>query len=375
MVFGAATNISFTACDVEGLPLRHSLPTARDGLPDPRSFFALLRNDTTGDSLAVPIDSPAGGRYVAVVIPGLLGIFSLQLRLGMDEDTRSATPKQGELLVEVLCPVGLVADPSARSCTCDRGYTPKSADVLAGCEPCAAGSFKPELGEAKCEPCAPGTSQPARASAVCDSCVPGTYQPERGRLSCELCGARTNSTAPFTGCDVCEAGRYRTSVYVTPNAESCRPCPAGVECPFNSTILPALFLEPATWRLAEGARSVTPCRKSSNGTSPCVGGLILGNDGDGYCRPGHNGPKCESCSEENYYFDWWEAECNQCPTAGRYVLIYFLLVGIPLLFCGGLIWAYRRYSWVKAAARRCRAVLAAHNAEAKLKLLIGFVQI
>ena len=371
--FGAATNISFTACDVEGLPLRHSLPTARDGLPDPRRFSAELRNDTTGDSLEVPVDSPAGGRYIAVVTPGRLGIFSLQLRLGQTASSQlSATPAQGELLVEVVCPAGLVADPAARICTCDRGYTPKSADVVAdGCVACAAGSFKPELGPAGCEPCEPGTAQPATAGVACDVCLAGTFQPERGRLSCDICGPRTNSTAPYTECDICEAGRYRTSVLVTPNAESCRSCPAGVDCPYGSTILPALFLKPGTWRLSEGARSVALCKASTNGTSPCVGGPLVG----GYCREGHVGPLCEVCSEEHFYFDWWEAECKRCPAGERYLLTYALLLGLPALFCGALVLAHRRFPRVQAAWRRSKAVLDARNAEAKLKLLIGFVQV
>ena len=313
---------------------------------------------------------------MAVVTPGRLGVFSLQLLLGQTDSSQvSATPAQGELLVEVVCPAGLVPDPADRTCTCDRGYTPKSADLVAdGCAACAAGSYKPELGAASCEPCAPGTSQPATASAACEVCLAGTFQPEFGRLSCEICGSRTNSTAPYTECDICEAGRYRTSVLVNPNAESCRSCPDGVECPYGSTILPALFLEPGTWRLSEGARSVAICKTSPNGTSPCVGGPLIGTDGAGYCRV-NRGPLCEVCSEENFYFDWSDAECRRCPAAEQYLLTYALLLGLPALLGGMLFLAHRRLQRVQAAWRRSQAVLVALNAEAKLKLLIGFVQV
>mmetsp|Transcript_2467 Transcript_2467/g.6827 ORF Transcript_2467/g.6827 Transcript_2467/m.6827 type:complete len:684 (+) Transcript_2467:104-2155(+) len=65
ITYGSTTSFSFTSCDIEGLPLRHSVPTERDLLPDLRRFTAELHNDTTGHALPVPVSSPASGRYVA----------------------------------------------------------------------------------------------------------------------------------------------------------------------------------------------------------------------------------------------------------------------------------------------------------------------
>ena len=383
LVYGSTMNLSFTACDVEGLPLWHSVPTERDGLPDPRQFTAELRNDTTGDVLAMPVDSPASGRYVAAVTPDRLGAYALHLHLGTsDLDRQRATPSLGELLVEVVCPFGLVPDPATLTCTCDRGYQPRSPiggglpGVLAnGCESCRPGLFKPQLGEASCQPCAAGNVQPAAASALCDACIPGTSQSERGRVACNLCPARTNSTAPYTACAICQAGLYRTSVEVLANSESCQPCPVGTECPYGSTILPALLLQPGTWRISGGARHVELCQAGEGNTSACQGGYVTGTDGAGYCEPGHSGPVCEVCVDEGHYFDWRTASCTECPPAATYALVYSLLVGLPALLVCLLLLAYRRSPRMQAAYRKAKAGFVGQKIDAKIKLIVGFLQV
>jgi hypothetical protein len=380
ILFGATTNVTFTACDVEGLPCAHSLPTERDELPDRRSFSAELRNDTTGDMLPVAVDSPAGARYVAVMQPGRVGGYALELYLGTGPLSREpATPRAGSLRVEVVCPTGLVVDPPTQTCTCDRGYqpvTPGGAQLLvSGCEACPAGQFKPELGVATCGPCEAGTAQPSTASAMCDDCVPGTYQPERGRTTCDICPTLTNSTAPYTACEICQAGRYRTSVELAANSESCRPCPAGASCPYGSTVLPSLLLEPGMWRISEKARTFELCQRDDRGNTACVGGAFVGEDGDGYCAPGHTGPLCQLCEEDDYYFDWQAASCAQCPATARYVLVYGLLIGIPALLFGAAALAHRRSLRARNAFAYVRSLCDEFNVEAKLKVLLGFVQI
>jgi len=383
LVFGSTTNLSFTACDVEGLPLRHTVPTERDGLPDPRIFFAELRNDTTGDALAVPVDSPAGGRYVAAVTPGRLGAYALHLFLGTSElDRQRATPTLGELLVQVVCPPGLVPDLSTMTCTCDRGYQPRTPTdggdtgvVANGCEACRPGLFKPELGIDLCQLCAEGTVQPKTASATCDACNPGTFQPERGRVTCSLCPARTNSTAPYIICDFCEAGLYRTSELVLANSQSCQPCPAGTECPYGSTILPALVLQPGTWRISGGARRVELCQPGDGNATACRGGYDTGADGTGYCAPGHRGPVCEVCVEEGRYFNWRTASCTECPSGSFYVLIYSLLLGIPVLLFYLLTLAHRRSPRMQGAFQQAKGVFEGQKLDAKIKIIVGFAQV
>jgi hypothetical protein len=380
VLFGATTNVSFTACDVEGLPCAHSVPTERDELPDPRSFTAELRNDTTGDPLPVTVDSPAGARYVAVVQPSRVGIFALELYLGTGPFSRQrATPQAGPLLVEVVCPPGLVVDPLTFECTCDRGYRPVipgGAQVLvSGCEACPAGSSKPQLGDNECLLCDKGSVQPNIASESCISCLPRSHQPKRGGTACDLCPRFTNSTQPFSECELCEAGRYRTSEEVPANDESCRPCPAGASCPYGSTTLPTVTLNSGRWRISDRARTFELCRQSNGNVTACVGGPSVGQDGDGYCAPNHTGPLCELCVEEDHYFDGRAASCARCPATTWYVLVYSLLLGIPVLLFGAAVVTCRRSLQARNALTYAHSLWDEYNVDAKLKVLIGFAQI
>mmetsp|Transcript_23187 Transcript_23187/g.71018 ORF Transcript_23187/g.71018 Transcript_23187/m.71018 type:complete len:1131 (+) Transcript_23187:1596-4988(+) len=316
--------------------------------------------------------------------PTRLGSFGLRLYLGEGEADRSiATPLMGELRVEVKCPYGLVPDFSTMICTCDQGYQPNTpadpngapGSLANGCKPCRPGHFKSFLGEASCEPCHEGSAQPKEGSAYCEECIPGTFQRDRGQPICEVCPPRTNSTVPYVSCDICEAGRYRKSVDVIANADSCRECPAGTECPYGSTVLSALLLMPGTWRISGMARQVELCQTTPMGDSACKGGFVSNEDGQGYCATGHLGPLCEVCSKSGHYFDWRSTSCVECPPATRYLLVYFLLIGIPaaLVLVGAVI--HRRSPKLQQVARRTIAACSGQVGESKIKMVIGFVQV
>lgn len=390
IVFGVKTEIPFTACDIEGLPLLHSNPITRVELSDPRSFTAALRelsmSDSTviratgdslqGDSLQVLVDSPTSGRYVATVQPERLGIYSLELYLGVEgEDRESATPALGALRLEIVCPDGLVPDPIMRICSCDKGFEPSDERPDTVCKPCDPGHYKPNIGADQCAPCPAGQVQPQMASVTCETCLPGTFQHVEGSTSCERCAEGTNSTYPYESCEICEAGHFRLSETMDASTETCRPCIAGASCPFGSTTLPTIYLEPGTWRLGERSRFIQLCVEGDNGTTPCLGGREIGNSGDGYCAPGHTGPMCEICVESGYYFSWADAQCAKCPSPARFVLIYELVIGIPLLIAAAIYVAHGRSARVRAASTRAAAIIDALNIEGKLKAFIGFVQV
>ena len=60
--------------------------------------------------------------------------------------------------------------------------------------------------------------------------------------------------------------------------------------------------------------NIQPC-DTSNGTSPCLGGV----DGT-KCAVGHEGPRCERCSHPNRYYDAASATCKECGKVERYAL-------------------------------------------------------
>jgi len=160
-----------------------------------------------------------------------------------------------------------------------------------------------------------------------------------------------------------------------PNADSCRPCPAGASCPYGSTVLPYLFLEPGTWRISEAARTFEKCQEGPHGATPCRGGTIVGDDGDGYCHPGNSGPLCQLCLEESHYFDWRSASCVKCPLASRYSLVYGLLIGVPVSLGAIAMLASRSSPRARRVLQYSRSLWEDFNFEAKLKIVIGFVQV
>ena len=60
--------------------------------------------------------------------------------------------------------------------------------------------------------------------------------------------------------------------------------------------------------------NIQPC-DTSNGTSPCLGGV----DGT-KCAVGHEGPRCERCSHPDRYYDGASATCKECGDVERYAL-------------------------------------------------------
>ena len=393
--YGAAHNVSFTACDLDGLPVSHTLPTTREGLPDSRFFSAEMR-DLAGRSVAVPVMAPSDGRYTAEIVPDRLGRHSLSLFLGTsDDDREAATPLLGALVVIVSCPAWLVADPVTRTCTCDVGYEPvppaTHGQLVERCAQCKRGHFKGQMGSSPCTRCAAGTVQPRSGSSSCDKCTAGAFQPEEGQSRCEVCEGHTNSSDPFEACAICSANRYRESVEVAASAESCGPCPGGVGCPYGSTLLQTLRLRPGTWRISNESLAIEHCAGyeafgscSEHGTAeceaalartPCSGGSDAGVElGDGYCRTGHSGPLCEVCASPQQYFDWVNAECTNCKAAKEYLLRYAIILGVPGLVWGSTALARHRSARVQRLMESLRSAWKL-RISSRLKLLIGFVQV
>jgi len=84
---------------------------------------------------------------------------------------------------------------------------------------------------------------------------------------------------------------------------------------------------------------------------------------------------CQLCEEEDHYFDWRTASCASCPPAEHYALVYGLVLGIPVLLLGAAVVAYQRSVRTRTAFAYARSLLGEVNIEAKIKMLIGFVQV
>ena len=116
---------------------------------------------------------------------------------------------------------------------------------------------------------------------------------------------------------------------------------AGVECPWNTTIA-TLVLRPGYWRHSTAVPNALECKHADSSRTPCMGGADAGLDGDGYCRPGLRGPRCELCVDDNAYFDDADARCHSCGDVGaRSALAAAFVLGM-LAAAGGAVFVTRR---------------------------------
>jgi len=188
----------------------------------------------------------------------------------------------------------------------------------------------------------------------------------------------TSNSSGSDGCSLCAEGYYRRHPWL-PAAE-CQTCEAleHADCPLNATI-DVLVVHEGFWRLSGASLEVQACPLSEQGRrSPCRGGSEAGALGEGYCRAGFRGPRCQLCANTTQYFS--EGECLDCPSVQPRIALFSvllllflgLLFGVPLLTIrlvpGAHAYAVRSWS-------RGMAALTSLALIPKLKLVIAFFQI
>ena len=92
---------------------------------------------------------------------------------------------------------------------------------------------------------------------------------------------------------------------------ACEPCPSGADCSLAGSRLGSLLLNPGHWRLSNTSTVISVCA-TVDGRSPCVGGAVTGDDGDGYCASGHRGALCEL-----YPWEWERRVIVDLPGEGQ----------------------------------------------------------
>ena len=108
---------------------------------------------------------------------------------------------------------------------------------------------------------------------------------------------------------MCAKGFYRRHEHLP--VTECIACGRlrGINCPLNAT-LETLRVVRGYWRLSSTSLEARRC-VGSELDSPCVGGTDLGIEGEGYCRDGHKGPRCELCTNTSQYYS--QGSCFDCP--------------------------------------------------------------
>jgi len=385
VLLGQSLSINFTACDFEGLSVKHTLPTSRKALTDMRKFRALLMSER--GPVAAEARGIGNGRYQVAVTPIAIGNYALHLQLGPegadDASSSDATPADGAVQIEVGCPQHLVHHQGV--CVCGFGKEPKYASgtsrsdesnlLPAECVPCGAGHYKSERGNDPCNECQAGSVQPDTGSAKCVACLRGEYQRFNGMAQCGLCDPQTTSSPPFTSCSECDRGTCRYSSEEA-STYTCKPCHPLATCPLNSTTVPTIVLNDGAWRLTNRSTALQRCR-ASGGYSPCIGGDESGVGGEGYCRSGYTGFRCEVCTDGDQFFDAERARCKDCRPPGAYAAIYICLLVLPLLVLWLLSFVERRGNPQGMARTIKKLRVSAKNAAllVKLRIIVGFAQI
>ena len=307
---------------------------------------------------------------------------------------------------------------SAQETPCVLGtHAPRNGSV--SCTSCPAGKYQDEAGQTECKVCIRGFYCPHAAPAPvacpagkvsnttgltnetqCSVCPLGFYcsagisQPlpcpdgKIGQLmgltnldQCIPCTPPTTSAPGSTTCTQCRENFYLDTFAAhnaTP-AEMCLPClTLGSTCLANITLADVNLLA-HHWRFGPASRTITACRKTSGepGVSPCRGGAFASADGRGYCEPGHYGPKCELCLDENRYFSSDIGRCKPCPTpqdiSGPLAAVLASLVGVLL----AIFIIMRRLPsscWLRVVAYRIAVKVRDFSLIPKLKMLIALYQ-
>jgi len=272
--------VPFTACDRDGLPVAHVLPSPTDARVFLASLTRLHDNATFPiGTTGVSVTPQTYGQYVVVIAASMLpflGRYAISLALA------NAQFGEGDFELSVSCPAGQGPTPDGLSCSCPIGLV-----------------IDPRT----------------------ETCVP--------------CPQGTSSSTGGSTCDVCAPGTWRSSTAVKVSEATCRTCRAleGLSCPMNSTTA-TLVVKHGWWRLSARATTAYRCEESKDGSSTaCDGGAF----GDSTCLPNHAGPLCKVCLLDNQYFDGEAAVCKNCPTTGGSSVAGIVAIFVSVLLLAGVL--------------------------------------
>eukprot|EP00966_Prymnesium_polylepis_P173999 4025720-Prymnesium_polylepis.1 len=297
------SSASFTACDIERIPVDHQLPSPTD----PRSFAVSLNASAQHHAASSRIEYYHGGIYDIYFTVPTHGAFTIELRL--------AGAPIALLVGGAACP-GDRVPLSDGSCGCRMGSSPAPIDSLLGlppCEPCPINTFKQLHGHEPCQSCPPGHHQPTPGSSSCVPCRNGTFF-DADLGACQPCAVNTfQPDMAGTTCQACPSGHHQPAAGST----LCLPCPSGTildgdkgtcePCPIN-TFQPSPAgqtcqrCQPGHHQPAAGSASCVPCKAGEYQPThgePCkrceVGRDSLnGSDACTICARGYYRPRADS---------------------------------------------------------------------------------
>eukprot|EP00966_Prymnesium_polylepis_P034499 802109-Prymnesium_polylepis.1 len=326
-VLNVDARIPFTSCDMESMPVAHSLPST----DDTRSFTASVTSLTQSTTHAATVVPRAYGIYHVSFEPVLLGDYVVTVKLdgarlafcvqthpyhSLNWNVRQATS---------LVVVGCNSTPRALKGRC----LPLMADNAAALV--AHGSNK------------------ANANSVILATVPRWAK----QIACDaLRCARHSSGSPFYREQRLPSGSPPEAYYSATRSINgstatidCRPCPDGTVCAFDTDVT-TIWMRSGYWRLSDHTLDLRECPR--NGTfSACLGGTTNGS-----CIGTQSGPMCKSCVEPSHYYDAEDGFCHECSAGIKAIVskadfaiavsVVCALVMVALLLCR--LYQYPQYA-------------------------------
>ena len=381
---GSEALVTFSAKDVDGLPITEGL--LQDLFSVNFAFVPLTQGETLPRDAAELADAATvvhveDDLYAVKFMPLRLGFYTLALQVrehGELVDTASTN------LVAVLKCASRRAINALEECVCDQGFE-RSAEGT--CVPCPHGSSKAVAGNDACIRCGTGSFAQSTGAIECSRCAPGYVQPLMGQTTpCNQCPPGKTSIEGSAKCDICPSGSYDRNHPAGsdgsgggPEALECRSCIANAVCIADATIA-TINITAGMWRASDRSDILYPCIKRGQVT-PCLGGVTVGEAGDGYCTAGTSGALCQTCTNKTHFFNRKGARCEQCPEISDQVGIWLAVLGgvasvsLLVFFIHRLLPPWQRDA-LKSFSTRWNIILSHELAVVpKAKLILSTIQV
>jgi len=203
----------------------------------------------------------------------------------------------------------------------------------------------------------------------CNQCPPGKTSIE-GSAKCDICPSGSYDRNHPAGSDGSGGG---------PEALECRSCIANAVCIAGATIA-TINITAGMWRASDRSDILYPCIKRGQVT-PCLGGVTVGEAGDGYCTAGTSGALCQTCTNKTHFFNRKGARCEQCPEISDQVGIWLAVLGgvasvsLLVFFIHRLLPPWQRDA-LKSFSTRWNIILSHELAVVpKAKLILSTIQV
>ena len=210
----------------------------------------------------------------------------------------------------------------------------------------------------------------------------GTYNAVLGSKTeeaCIKCQTGRDSVPGSEECTICAIGYSRP--LANSSAAECQPCDAEATSCVRNTTRETLAMNPGYWRHSTATAETHRCKLSGSWT-PCRGGMDGGLEGDGYCKQGFRGPRCEVCSGPAYArrFDKLDAQCHDCGSVAAKTTAISVAVLCLLLAAFGAQSALDGFegstvsNLLLKGVRYAQAIWRTAGMRFKVKALVGFYQ-